>query len=115
VPAKAALPGAVDCVGPGSVRPSTITLTCADNGIGVQNMTWTTWTTSAATGQGMLWLNLCQPNCADGKFAYYPVQVRLSNVQESAHGQWFRDLTITWESPRPSPVPVSTYSLMTPN
>lgn len=73
-------------VGPASTRPSIITLTCADAGIGVQDMTWATWTSSGATGHGLLWLNLCKPDCAAGKFARYPVRVALSDVQASAHG-----------------------------
>jgi hypothetical protein len=39
---------------PLSVRPATITLACADNGLGIQHMTWTSWTADAATGQGTL-------------------------------------------------------------
>jgi hypothetical protein len=31
-----------------SIRPAGITLACADNGLGVEHMTWTSWTTSAA-------------------------------------------------------------------
>jgi hypothetical protein len=103
-----------DCVGPAATRPSIIRLTCADDGIGVQGVDWVTWTRSGATGHGTLWLNLCKPNCATGKFAYYPVGVTLSDVRASAHGQWFRYLTITWGSPRPSPLPVSTYGLLGP-
>jgi hypothetical protein len=78
-------------------------------------MTWAAWTSSDATGTGLLWLNLCQPDCAAGKLAHYPVRVTLSDVQASAHGQWFSHLTIGWESPRPSPLPLSTYGLMSPS
>jgi hypothetical protein len=104
-----------DCVGSASTRPSVITLACADAGIGVQDMAWTTWTSSGATGHGRLWLNLCQPDCAAGKVAYYPVQMTLSGKQSSAHGRWFKYLAITWESPRPSPLPLSSYNLMSPS
>jgi hypothetical protein len=113
---SAVLPGVVaDCTGPASTRPSVITLACADAGIGVQGATWTTWASSGATGQGRLWLNLCQPNCAAGKVAYYPVQITLSGTQASAHGRWFSDLAIAWESPRPSPLPLTSYDLMSPS
>ena len=115
-PTSGALPGAVaNCIGPARNRPSTITLACADAGIGIQDLTWTTWTSEGATGQGVLWLNLCQPNCAAGKVAHYPVRVTLSSVQASPHGQWFKNLALTWESPRPASLPQSTYGLMTPN
>lgn len=78
-------------------------------------MTWATWTGEAATGQGLLWLNLCQPNCAAGKIARYPVQVTLSDVQTSAHRRWFGNLAITWESAKPRTLPLSSYSLMSPS
>ena len=45
-----------------STRPAGITLACADNGLGVENMTWTSSTTSAAARQGTLWemdLRIC--------------------------------------------------------
>ena len=77
-------------------------------------MSWATWTSKAATGQGQLWLNLCQPDCAAGKLAHYPVTVTLSDAQASAHGPWFKNLAITWGSPKPSPLPPATYALMSP-
>jgi hypothetical protein len=89
-----------------STQPSSITLACADNGWGVQDLTWTSWTTSAAAGYGMFWDKLCQPSCAAGKIGSYPVTVRLSVVKTSARGPWFSRLTLTWpraRPPRPAP------------
>jgi hypothetical protein len=84
-----------------SIRPAVITLACADNGLGVENMTWTSWTTSAATGKGTLWEKLCKPDCADGQIGTYPVAVTLSAAKTSPQGQWFSRLTVTWEATRP--------------
>ena len=84
-----------------SSGPSSITLACADDGIGVQDLTWTNWTASAAAGYGMLWEKLCVPDCASGEVGYYPVDVTLSGVKASARGPWFSLLTITWEGSRP--------------
>lgn len=84
-----------------SIRPAVITLACADDGLGVTNMTWTSWTTSAATGTGTLWEKLCKPNCADGQIGTYPVAVTLSAVKTSSQGPWFSRLTVTWEATRP--------------
>jgi hypothetical protein len=89
-----------------SSRPSSITLACADNGWGVQDLTWTSWTSSAAAGHGMFWDKLCQPSCAAGTIGSYPVTVRLSSVKTSARGPWFSRLTLTWRGarpPRPAP------------
>jgi hypothetical protein len=89
-----------------STRPLSITLACADNGWGVQDLTWTSWTSSAAAGHGMFWDKLCVPSCAAGKIGSYPVTVRLLAVKTSARGPWFSRLTLTWSGarpPRPAP------------
>jgi hypothetical protein len=81
--------------------PADITLACADNGLGVENMAWTSWTTSAATGMGTFCEKLCKPNCADGQIGTYRVADTLSAVKASSQGPWFSRLTVTWEATRP--------------
>ena len=96
-----------------SVRPAGITIACADDGLGVENMAWTSWTASAATGRGMFWEKLCKPDCADGKIGTYPVAVKLSALKTSSQGPGFSRLTVTWEGIRqPSATPDS--FLLTP-
>jgi hypothetical protein len=97
-----------------STRPGTITLACADDGLGVQDMTWGTWAASAATGQGKLWEKLCVPNCAEGKTGTYPVAVTLSAVRSSASGPWFSRLTVSWEGQRPPGTTPSSFPLPKP-
>jgi hypothetical protein len=97
-----------------STRPGTITLACADDGLGVQDMTWGTWAASAATGQGKLWEKLCVPNCAEGKTGTYPVAVTLSAVRSSASGPWFSRLRVTWEGQRPPGTTPSSFPLPKP-
>ena len=97
-----------------SVRPASIALACADNGLGVEKMAWTSWTASAAGGRGTFWEKLCQPNCADGKTGYYPVTVALSAVKTSPQGRWFRTLTVTWVGTRPPASTPDRYELTRP-
>lgn len=118
-PPATTLPGVVaDCTSAPpyrlSTRPGTITLACADDGLGVQDMTWGTWAASAATGQGRLWEKLCVPNCAEGKTGTYPVAVTLSAVRSSASGPWFSRLTVTWEGQRPPGTTPSSFPLPRP-
>jgi len=117
-PASSMLPGVVaDCTTAPphglTARPTEIVISCADNGLGVEHLTWSSWTASSATGQGSLWLNLCKPDCADGTIAHYPVKTALSHVKDSSDGPWFGVLTITFEGTRPGSLP-STYNLMPP-
>jgi hypothetical protein len=99
---------------PLSREPRSITLACADAGIGVQDMTWVTWTATAATGSGVLWEKLCVPDCATGKTGYYPVDVTLSAVRGSAKGPWFSELTVSWQGSRPPNQTPDAFPLMPP-
>jgi hypothetical protein len=54
------------------VKPSTYVITCADAGIGVRELSWTSWTPKLASGDGTFWENDCMPNCAEGHYHYYP-------------------------------------------
>ena len=57
----------LNCNGKPEVKPGTIVLACADGGLGLQHLHWTTrWTRHGAFGHGTFWENLCKPDCADG-------------------------------------------------
>jgi hypothetical protein len=119
-PAASALPGVVaECTNPPpyrlSTRPSAITLACGDDGIGVENLTWTSWAGSAAAGRGSLWENLCQPNCATGKVTTYPVAVTLAVVKTSSQGPWFSHLMVAWLGNRPPNSTPDTFGLWPPS
>jgi hypothetical protein len=45
-------------------KPKAITLTCADGGLYVDQITWTSWSKTGATGTGTFYENLCEPSCA---------------------------------------------------
>jgi hypothetical protein len=62
----------LDCSLKPVVAPSTFTIACADGGIGVQRLHWTSWTPKLASGYGTFWQNDCVPDCANGHFHYYP-------------------------------------------
>jgi hypothetical protein len=97
-----------------SKEPLSITLACADAGIGVQDMLWTNWTARMATGTGLMWEKLCVPDCATGKIGYYPVDVTLSAVRASAKEQWFSELTVSWQGSRPPNKTPDSFTLMPP-
>ncbi len=67
-----------DCDYP-AYKPDSITLTCADGGIYLNQIVWTGWSKREAIGTAMLNENLCQPSCAEGKLAKAPVEITLSN------------------------------------
>ncbi len=43
---------------------------------------WTSFGGAQASGQGLMWLNDCTPDCADGSFQHYPAKIQASSVQK---------------------------------
>jgi hypothetical protein len=76
-------------------KPESITLTCADGGIFVEKIQWSTWGQEGARGIGIYSENLCEPSCADGKRVTAPVNLTLSNLTEQIGKYYLRTLDIT--------------------
>jgi hypothetical protein len=79
------------------IEPTSISFACADGGSGVQDLVWTSWTESSATGTGVIWQNHCIPDCAAGTFGYYPASITLSDVQQTVVGPLFAQLTAVFD------------------
>ena len=79
-------------------KPESITLTCADGGIFVEKIQWSTWSKEGATGTGIYSENLCEPNCAEGKRVTAPVKLTLSNLTEFKGKFYLRTLDIDTQS-----------------
>ena len=76
-------------------KPESITITCADGGIFVEKIQWSTWSQEGATGTGIYSENLCEPNCAEGERVTAPVKLTLSNLTEYKGKIYLRTLDIT--------------------
>src|ERR1700722_2320299 len=121
-PATAAVTGVgvvADCAGAApfllSKEPSSIILACADSGIGIQDLEWTSWSASTAAGTGLLWEDLCTPSCADGTYGHYPDAVTLSAGKDSVRGEWFGRLSLSWEGSHPDNHTPDSYTLTQPS
>ena len=75
-------------------KPESITITCADGGIFVEKIQWSTWSQEGATGTGIYSENLCEPNCAEGERVTAPVKLTLSNLTENKGKVYLRTLDI---------------------
>jgi hypothetical protein len=70
-----------------TMKPTEIDMACADNGFGIKDLQWTSWTVGSATGSGTTWYRDCHPNCAVGETIYTPnVHVTLTNPVRGANG-----------------------------
>lgn len=97
------------------VQPAVITLMCGDGNSGVEEMAWTRWGASTATGQGEFFADQCIPNCAQGKRVTFPVRVTLSGVKTSSHGAYFSELKVAWEGRKPPNSSQSRFPLTRPS
>ena len=76
-------------------KPESITITCADGGIFVEKIQWSTWSKEGATGTGIYSENLCEPSCAEGERVTAPVKLTLSNLTKYKGKIYLRSLDIT--------------------
>jgi hypothetical protein len=67
----------LNCNDKPEARPGTYVLTCADGGMYLQGLHWTSWTAKLASGYGTFWENDCTPDCAAGHFHQYPALAML--------------------------------------
>ena len=86
-----------DCEFP-EYKPEAITLTCADGGLYVDQLTWNTWTKEGATGSGIFHENLCDPSCAEGESVREAVKLSLSELTPRKGKFYLRTLDIDTQS-----------------
>ncbi|HEX6452785.1 MAG TPA: hypothetical protein VF060_25420 [Trebonia sp.] len=95
---------AITCENKAAVRPGTFTLACGDGNDALVRMTWTSWTPRLASGYGTETLNDCLPNCAEGKFRNYPVNVVFwgsAAVKGNPAEHRYTYYTLIYPGPRP--------------
>jgi hypothetical protein len=89
------------------VRPSSYVLACADDGMGLVHMQWTSWTAHLASGYGTFYENDCTPSCASGHFHYYSVIVTAwgsAGVTGHPSERRYTELTLTFPGTSRPPV-----------
>ena len=94
----------VNCENKAQMKPGSYVLACADDGMGLQNLHWTSWTPKLASGYGTEYENDCQPNCAQGHFHYYPVLAVLwgsASVQGHRAERRYTEVTLIYPGKRP--------------
>jgi hypothetical protein len=69
-----------------SLRPKTVTLTCGDGNTVLKGLTWSSYGGASARAKGTFVINLCEPNCAAGKAASFPVTVTASSPRNCKGG-----------------------------
>jgi len=84
-------------------KPESITITCADGGIFVEKIQWSTWSKEGATGRGIYSENLCEPDCAEGERVTAPVKLTLSNLTGYKEKFYLRTIDISTQNGKDFP------------
>lgn len=103
--------------GQGQVKPSTYDIGCMASQEFVSGLSWTSWK-SVAFGSGTLKVNNCNPSCAMGKYAKFPILVVLWRAKpwpNHAGRQYFSRLTWIFTGKRPSVVHVAAQTFNLPS
>jgi hypothetical protein len=114
VPASAAPADTVviNCLGKGVVKPKQIVLSCADAGLVVSGISWTSWTANDAKGVGTLVWNTCLPQtCANGIVQKFKARVSLGRVASGPSVTVFSQMTLVFANGGPAAADSVTYSL----
>lgn len=85
---------------PFPVEPETLLFGCDATGI-VNDITWTAWTDTEATGTGTAAVTGCDPSCAEGTTLTYPADIRLDTPVTIGCTAFYSHLTITFPGPAP--------------
>jgi hypothetical protein len=94
------VPVIVSCSGQDVVKPSALVMACADGNWGYQHMHWQVWG-STAYGSATTYMNDCYPDCAQGKFYYFPTLVvvwRPEALPKHAGEQYFSRVSWIYET-----------------
>ena len=75
-------------------RPQSLTLTCADGGMRLEELMWAVWDNNGAVGYGIYLENDCHPSCAEGTFSKTPVYVTLGGITQSKRTSFLKTLVI---------------------
>jgi hypothetical protein len=101
--ASAASPEKITNCNKAASKPKTLTLTCGDGNTYLKNLSWSSFGGSAAQGKGTFVIDLCKPNCAQGKSASYPASAKATGSRACKGGlHVYRKLTLTFTGRKPA-------------
>lgn len=95
----------LNCNVKAEVRPGDFTSACADNGFGVVNMHWTSWTSHLASGYGTVYENDNYPNHAEGRIYQVPALIVLwgsAPVRGHPAERTYTEMTAIYPGARPA-------------
>ncbi len=102
ITASAASPLKINNCVKASIRPKSVTLTCADGNTVLTGLTWSSFGGSVAKAKGTFATNTCEPNCASGKVVKYPVIATAYETRKCKNGvRVYNKLTLVFTGRSP--------------
>jgi len=95
----------LNCHGKPVTKPASWTPFCADYGVVMKNMHWTSWTSHLASGYGTVYENDNYPSHASGKIFKVPVLVTLwgsASVKSHPGDDTYTKMTMIFPRKRPA-------------
>lgn len=85
-----------------SSRPKSLTLACGDGNTVLKGLKWSSFGGASAQAKGTFTIDLCEPNCAAGKAASFPVTVTASSPRNCKGGlRVYNKLTLAFKGKKP--------------
>ncbi|CAB4581640.1 unannotated protein [freshwater metagenome] len=86
-------------------KPVELVLYCADAGQILNQITWSSWTSTEAKGSGISITNDCEPSCAEGSDVISKVEITLFKPVTSESGKVvFSQIEMQYDKVQPSGV-----------
>lgn len=82
-------------------RPEVATPYCADFGVAIWDIKWSTWSAEGAEGTGIYKANDCDPDCASGNIFEEQVKLKMSGLHSDGSRFFLRYLNFRADSPLP--------------
>ena len=82
-------------------RPAVATPYCADFGVAIWDIKWSTWSAEGAEGTGIYKANDCDPDCASGNIFEEQVKLKMSGLYSDGSRFFLRYLNFRADSPLP--------------
>ncbi len=102
----------VNCAGKTVTKPTSIVITCADAGVAINKIKWSSWDLNAAKGSGVLSWNTCLPKtCVAGVTVKYPVSITLGGVASAPNLNVFSKVEVAFPKAGPASLETGTYTL----
>jgi hypothetical protein len=73
-------------------KPTAFSTTCADFGIAIFEIKWSTWSAEGAKGSGVYSANDCKPSCAEGTRHEIPVYLWLTDATTDGNNYFLNTL-----------------------